>query len=214
MPNPTKQELLESVAPDYETDRLTFDGLRGDAKLHLAPDELERRLAALPPAPKDRGTLDYLVARTADFGRACPSSVMLSVAGGLEGDRWVAQDKYGPEAQLATARTDFARVIANGQALELHGDNLFLSLDLSTENLPPGSRVRVGPALLEVTPKAHNGCKKWVQRFGLAPMRLNLAPHFADRHLRGIYLRVIEAGVVRVGDEVRVVRRGPEASVA
>lgn len=55
---------------------------------------------------------------------------------------------------------------------------------------------------------AHNGCKKWVQRVGLDAMQLNLAPEFAAQHLRGIYLRVIEEGVVSVGDEVRVIRRG------
>ncbi len=62
--------------------------------------------------------------------------------------------------------------------------------------------------LLEVTPKAHNGCMKWAQRFGLAPLRLNLAPDVRPRHLRGIYLQVIEDGDCAVGDAVEVVSRG------
>lgn len=101
-----------------------------------------------------------------------------------------------------------AHLIANGQPLELHGDNLYLSLDLSSENLPLHSLVRAGDALLQVTPVAHNGCKKWVQRFGLAPMQLNLDPAYRHLHLRGIYLRVVSAGRVRVGDRVQVVQRG------
>jgi MOSC domain-containing protein YiiM len=126
----------------------------------------------------------------------------------LEHDRWHLQIKYGPEYQLATTRTDFARVVANGQPLELHGDNLFLSLELSKENLPVGSQLQIGSARLQVTPMAHNGCKKWVQRFGLDAMQLNLAPQFKTRHLRGIYLQVIQSGNVTLGDVVTVVRRG------
>lgn len=103
-------------------------------------------------------------------------------------------------------------MIANGQPLTLHGDNLFVSLDLSDDNLPIGSRIRLGDALLEVTPKAHNGCKKWALRFGLAPMRLNMATHFRPRHLRGIYLRVVEDGECGVGDRVRVVSRSTARS--
>lgn len=211
---PTKAQLLEEVPSSFDTTTLTFDGLRGDPTRHLSPRELAARLDALPPAPKDEGTLDRMVARTADFGRVVHERGVLTVAGGMPGDRFVHQTKYGPEAQLATMRTDFARVVANGQPLELHGDNLFLSLDLSSDNLPTGSRLRVGEALLEVTPKAHNGCKKWAQRFGLAPMRLNMAAHFRPRHLRGIYLRVIEDGACAVGDRVVVVSRGAQPASA
>lgn len=207
MTDPSKEALLCEVPATFDTTTLSFEGLRGDPAFHLSPEALEARLAALPPAPTDRGTVDYLVARTAGFGRVVHARAHLTVAGGMPGDRFVDQTKYGPEAQLATAQTDFAKVVANGQPLELHGDNLFLSLDLSAANLPPGARLRVGEALLEVTPKAHNGCKKWVQRFGLAPMRLNLSPRFRDRHLRGIYLRVIEDGACSVGDLVEVVLR-------
>ena len=130
---------------------------------------------------------------------------------GMPGDRWAKDPRYGPEYQLATTRTDFARVVANGQPLELHGDNLFLELDLSSENLPVGSLLRLGQALLRVTPKAHNGCKKYVQRFGLEAMQLNLDPKYRSLHLRGIYLCVVEDGVARVGDRVEVVERAPAA---
>ena len=207
MTEPSKDELLREVPATFDTTTLSFDGLRGDPARHLSPEVLEARLAALPPAPTDRGTVDYLVARTASFGRVVHDRVRLTAVGGMPEDRFVDQTKYGPEAQLATARTDFAKVVANGQPLELHGDNLFFSLDLSATNLPPGSRLRVGEALLEVTPKSHNGCKKWVQRFGLAPMRLNLAPRFREHHLRGIYLRVVEDGDCAIGDVVEVLSR-------
>lgn len=205
---PTKEELLAASSGSVDTNRLHFQGLRGDASRHLEPAALERALQALPPAPRDEGSVDLLLARGPQGERSLPDEVLLTVEGGMPGDRWLNNGRYGPDHQLATTRTDFARVVANGQPLALHGDNLFLSLDLSSDNLPTGSLLRLGGATLQVTPVAHNGCKKWVQRFGLAPMQLNMAPHMRSLHLRGIYLQVLEAGAVRVGDAVRVLRRG------
>jgi MOSC domain-containing protein YiiM len=145
-----------------------------------------------------------MVARGPNGERSLPGQVVLTPEGGMPADRWASQDRYGPEYQLATIRADIARLVANGQPLELHGDNLYLHLDLSERNLPAGSLLRLGDALLRVTHQAHNGCKKWVQRFGLDAMQLNLAPAYRQLHLRGIYLEVIEAGRVHLGDPVVV----------
>ena len=203
----TKQELLDTPPGAIDTNRLRFPGLRGEASRHLGRAALEAALAALPAAPKDRGTVDLMVARGPNGERGLPERVQLTVDGGMPGDRWVGDDRYGPDYQLATTRTDFARVVANGQDLALHGDNLFLGLDLSAANLPIGSRLQLGQALVEVTPVAHNGCKKWVQRFGLPAMQLNMQLVKQGEHLRGIYLRVVEPGVACVGDPVVVLRR-------
>jgi hypothetical protein len=206
MTEPTKEQLLEMKGERFDSDSLRFRGLRGEVRRHLGRAELEAGIVQLPPAPRDEGTVDLLLARGPAGERQLPSEVVLTAAGGMPGDRWVTED-YGPDYQLATARSDFARLIANGQPLELHGDNLLVSLDLSSDNLPPGSLVRLGSALLRVTPVPHNGCKKWVQRFGLAPMQLNLAPEYRGLHLRGIYLQVVEDGRVRVSDPAKVVER-------
>jgi len=203
------QDLLDASPGSVDTDSLRFVGMRGDGSRHLSRAALESSLAALPQAPRDEGTIDLLVARGQSGERQLPVEALLTVQQGMPGDRWADDDRYGPEYQLATTRTDFARVIANGQPLELHGDNLFLTLDLSDENLPTDSLLALGAATVRVTPKAHNGCKKWVQRFGLAPMQLNMESRMRSIHLRGIYLQVIEPGRVRVGDRVLVLRRGP-----
>lgn len=205
---PTKEELLATEPRSFDTERLQFVGLRGDVSRHLDRARLEAAIAALPAAPTEEGRVDLLVARGPAGERVLLDRALLTVEGGMPGDRWVNDDRYGPDYQLATARTDFARVIANGQDLALHGDNLFLTLDLSDDNLPLGSLLQLGQARLCVTPIAHNGCKKWAQRFGLPPMQLNMAKHMRSQHLRGIYLRVVEDGVVQVGDPVRVLRRG------
>lgn len=205
-PEPTKEELLEASPGSIRTDALKFDGLRGDSRRHLDRQALETGIAALQ-APRDEGSVELLVARGAEGDRQLASEVLLTTRGGMPGDRWAQQTQYGPDYQLATTRADYARLIANGQPLELHGDNLFLQLDLSSENLPAHSLVSAGDALLQVTPVAHNGCKKWVQRFGLAPMKLNLDPDYRHLRLRGIYFQVIEDGDVSVGDAVSVVTR-------
>lgn len=206
-PEPSKEELLQTRPGSLDTDSLEFDGLRGDARRHLDRQALELGIASLR-APRDEGGVELLVARGPGGERQLPREAVLTVHEGMPGDRWASQTKYGPDYQLATTRADYARLIANGQPLELHGDNLYLDLDLSSENLPVYSLVRAGDALLQVTPVAHNGCKKWVQRFGLCPMQLNLDPAYRALHLRGIYLRTVREGRVRVGDRVRVVQRG------
>lgn len=96
--------------------------------------------------------------------------------------------------------------------LELHGDNLFVTLDVSTDNLPVGSLLELGKALLRVTPVAHNGCKKWAQRFGLAPMQLNMSSELRSMRLRGLYLQVVHDGQVAVGDAVVVRERAALAA--
>jgi hypothetical protein len=204
---PTKAELLAAKPESIDTEALAFVGMRGDRRRHLSRAELEAALDRLPPAPRDEGRVELLVARGPKGERTIHEEAWLTQHAGMPGDRWFGQDRYGPEYQLATMRADFARVIGNGQPLELHGDNLFLDLDLSAENLPRGSLLRLGQALLRVTPQAHNGCKKWVQRFGLAPMQMNLDPAHRQRHLRGIYLQVVEDGRARRGDRAVVLER-------
>jgi MOSC domain-containing protein YiiM len=100
-----------------------------------------------------------------------------------------------------------AELIANGQPLTLFGDNLFLTLDLSTPNLPPGTRLRIGGAVLEVTPKEHNGCHKFRGRFGTDALRFVSTRPLRHRNLRGIYMRVLDEGEIGPGDGVEVLAR-------
>ena len=106
-------------------------------------------------------------------------------------------------------QTFVARLIANGQPLTTFGDNLFVELDLSAANLPTGTRLAVGQAIVEVTPKPHNGCSKFDARFGHDALRFVQAPATRAENRRGIYWKVVTAGEVAVGDAVRVLRRPP-----
>lgn len=109
--------------------------------------------------------------------------------------------------QIAVMQADVAALIANGQPLTLFGDNLVLELDLSAQNLPVGSRVRVGGSVLEITAMPHNGCRKFQARFGPDALRFVSKKELRHRNLRGIYMRVVEPGDVGLGDRVAVIAR-------
>lgn len=179
----------------------------GKLSLHLDGETLERGLTALPAPPKSRGTLKLIVARGPGRVRQTPERAHLSPEEGVPGDLWKVDDGERPETQLAVMRSDVATLFANGQPLSLFGDNLLVELDLSGENLPPGSRLRVGGALLEVTPEPHDGCIKFRQRFGGDALRFTADKQLRSQHLRGIYMTVREPGVVCVGDAIEVVSR-------
>ncbi len=105
--------------------------------------------------------------------------------------------------------TGIARLIANGQPLTTFGDNLFVELDLSAANLPTGTRLAVGRAIVEVTPKPHNGCSKFDARFGNDALCFVQAPATRADNRRGIYWKVVTEGEVSVGDSIRVLSRAP-----
>jgi hypothetical protein len=170
-------------------------------------EELERLMATRPGAPRDRGQV-FLVVRKAEGGlRETPERVTLEPGLGLPGDAWGRREDRKEANQLAVMQRDVAELVANGQPLALFGDNLFLDLDLSAENLPPGSLVRAGGALLEVTPQHHTPCRKFRARFGDDAFDFVSKEDLEHLKLRGIYLRVVEKGEVRPGDPVEVVSR-------
>ena len=85
----------------------------------------------------------------------------------------------------------------------LAGDQLYVDLDLSPANLPPGTRIEIGEAVIEVSDKPHRGCKKFAERFGLDALRFVNSEVGYSLNLRGINTTVIRAGVVRPGDVAR-----------
>jgi hypothetical protein len=184
-------------------------GPEGDAARHRALAALEAAWRALPAAPREHGRLALIVRRHPDGARETPSRVGLTLEEGVPGDGWSRRPPRDPEAQLAVMRRDVAELIANGQPLTLFGDNLFVELDLSAANLPFGTRLRVGAALVEMTPMPHNGCRKFHGRFGADALRFVQAKQTRDRNFRGVYWKVIEPGDAAVGDAIAVLSRHP-----
>ena len=182
-------------------------GPHGDAARHLPLAELDAGLAALPGPDKDRGRVALIVRRLPDHRRETPQRVEVTPEEGVPGDDWVRRHPAETDAQLAVMRRDVAALIANGQDLTLFGDNLFVDLDLSAANLPLGTRLAVGGAVVEVTAKPHNGCKKFQARFGPGALRFVQAKETRSDNRRGIYWKVVEPGTVEVGAPIRVLSR-------
>lgn len=179
----------------------------GDASRYLSKATLESGLKALPKFPKDAGHVTLIVRRVANGLRELPDRVQLSPSEGIPGDSWSRGKTPHPDMQLAVMQNDVAQLIANGQPLTLFGDNLFVEFDLSMANLPTGSRLQVGDAIVEVTPVPHNGCSKFKARFGGDALAFVNAKPTRHLNLRGIYWKTIEEGDVWVGCPIRVVSR-------
>jgi len=178
--------------------------VRGDVNPFVA------KLQALPPPPKDRGTVTLIVLRPDRGDRLTPTQTRAVINGGLEGDRWARRSALLPgryaNRDITAINTDVARTLVGDQPPELTGDNLHLDLDLSVGNLPVGTHLRVGEALLVVSPKPHMGCNKFAKRFGRDAQRVNGDPALKGRRIRGVMLVVVEGGAVRVSDAVEVIR--------
>jgi len=178
---------------------------------HLTMAELEAGLDEIRQSPKAEGVLELIVRRPRTGEREILEEGVLDLVQGLVGDNWgergstrTADGSAHPDMQLNIMN---ARVIAlvaqEKERWQLAGDQLFLHLDLSAANLPPGTRLALGSALIEVTAQPHTGCHKFVARFGQEARQFVDSPVGRQLHLRGINARVVQAGVIRVGDVAR-----------
>ena len=154
-------------------------------------------------SPKDNGVLKLIVLRLPNEQRRTPSRVILSTANGVEGDRWSLKPNPNPLSQISVMNARFLETIAgSAEQMSLAGDNLIVDLDLHETNLPAGTRVHIGQAVIEVTDYPHTGCIKFERRYGKAMRDLADTPEGLKLRLRGLYARVIHEGEVRLGDIV------------
>ncbi len=181
-------------------------GPHGDPDRHLSLRELREAHAALPAEDGDLGELKLICRRLPDGRRETPDEVVLSVEEGVPGDGWSRRPPRDPEAQIAVINQQVVELLANGQPVTLSGDNLYVAIDISAENMPTGTRLAVGEARLRVSPKPHNGCAKFHDRFGADALRFVQDSATRHKNLRGIYWQVEDAGRVWVGAPIRVLR--------
>ncbi|MBV8859166.1 MAG: MOSC domain-containing protein [Acidobacteria bacterium] len=178
---------------------------------HLTTAELEAGLEEIRRAPKDAGPLALIVRRPRTDEREVLAEGVLDPSEGLVGDSWkergssrTADGSAHPLMQLNIMNVRVIALVAQEkERWPLAGDQLYLDLDLSGENLPAGTRLSLGEAVIEVTAPPHTGCKKFVSRFGLEAMKFVNSEVGRELHLRGINARVIRRGIVRVGDVAR-----------
>ena len=181
----------------------------------LNADELEAGLSEVLTSPKDDGEVKMIVRRPNVDRREVLDAGDLDVTEGLVGDNWRSrgsrQTNDGsahPEMQLNLMNSRVVALVAQSEdRWALAGDQFFVDLDLGKENLPAGTRLAMGSAIVEVTAVPHLGCRKFVARFGLEATKFVNSRRGKKLCLRGINARVIEPGRVVTGDRIRKVTR-------
>jgi hypothetical protein len=177
---------------------------------HLTNDELEAGVLAIAESPSDHGRLELIVRRLAVDQREILLEAELNSTEGLAGDTWSIRTSKRtddgsphPDMQLNIINARAAALIAvDPDRRALAGDQLHIDLDLSERNLPAGTRLAIGSAIIEVTDQPHTGCAKFAERFGMDAARWVNSPVGKELKLRGINARVVTPGVIRAGDIV------------
>jgi len=180
---------------------------------HLDMTALEAGLEEIRGAPRDAGTVELIVRRPVPEEREVVPEAQLDPGAGLVGDNWRARGSRAtedgaahPEMQLTMMSARAAALIARSrERWPLAGDQLYVDLDLSDANLPPGTVLEVGTATIEITDQPHTGCGKFVKRFGVDAMKFVNTELGRELNLRGIYARIVKGGTVRTGDAIRKV---------
>jgi hypothetical protein len=190
--------------------------------MHLTVSRLEEGLDHVRSSPTDVGRVELIVRRPAVDAREVLDEGILDLADGLVGDSWrtrgssrMADGSAHPDMQLNVINARLSSLVAvDPDRRALAGDQLHLDLDLSHANLPAGTRLALGSAVIEVTEIPHAGCAKFRDRFGADALRFVNSPTGRELRLRGLNARVVVAGTVRQGDAVRKLfgRGGSEAT--
>jgi len=175
---------------------------------HRTLDELRAGLDDVRSAPKDGGSLELIVARPAVDERVELAIAELDVERGLVADRWSRGSKPNPKSQVTVMNVRATRLAAGDRSRwALAGDQLYVDLDLSPDNVPPGTRLEIGSAVLEVSEQPHLGCEKFAARFGMDARVFFNSYEGTALSLRGLNTRVVRGGTVRVGDAVHKLAR-------
>lgn len=183
-----------------------------DVARHLTTKELEAGLDEIRRAPTGEGTVELIVRRPVENEREVLVEGRLDPTEGLVGDMWIRRGSKRtpdgsahPDMQLTLMSARVVDLVAAGdrERWALAGDQLYVDFDISAENLPAGTRLEVGSAVIEVTPEPHTGCAKFHARFGGDAHRFVNTQQHRHLRLRGLNAKVVEAGTVAAGDTIR-----------
>jgi hypothetical protein len=175
---------------------------------HLSRERLFAGLDRIRAAPPDGGRVVLIVRRPAVGERELLAEAVLSREMGLGGDNWLPRGSSrtpdgsaDPDKQITVMNARVAELVAGGtDRMPLCGDQLYVDLDLSVDNLPAGSLLAVGQAVLRVSEAPHTGCAKFVARFGAEAMRFVNGRIGRQLRMRGMNTRVVVPGTIRLGD--------------
>ena len=177
----------------------------------MTMEELEAGLQTIGESPKGEGVVELIVRRPETLDREILEVGELDVAEGLVGDNWKARGSKAtpdgsahPEMQLTLMNSRIIELISQDRdRWHLAGDQFFVDMELSQENLPAGTRIALGSAIVEVTPVPHTGCKKFIERFGVDAHKFVNSAKGKELNLRGINCKVVQAGSVQTGERAK-----------
>lgn len=180
---------------------------------HRSREELDQGLEEIAKAPKDGGRLEAIVIRPRANERRPVNSVEISADLGVNGDHWakgcwktLPDGNPHPDVQICIMNARVIRLLAGDKDnWPPAGDQLFFDLDLSRDNLEPGQRLKLGGAVIEITDVPHNGCRKFIERYGLAATQFVNSKFGKENRFRGVYAKVVETGTISVGDMIQKV---------
>jgi hypothetical protein len=178
---------------------------------HVELEALEAGLAGVRRAPKDAGTVELIVRRPTENERELLDEAELDTGEGMVGDNWrirgsrASEDGSAhPDLQLTLMNARVTALVAQTrERWALAGDQLYVDLDVSEANLPAGTRIQVGSAVIEVTAMPHTGCGKFARRFGAEALKFVNSRVGRELNMRGRNARILTGGRVRTGDTVR-----------
>jgi hypothetical protein len=178
---------------------------------HLTLQEMMAGLDHILSAPKDEGRLEMIVRRPQVDERQMLDEAELDSNEGLVGDSWKIRrssrtddGSAHPDMQLNIMNSRVAALVAQDKSRwQLAGDQLYIDMDITFENLPPGTRLAIGTAIIEVTAEPHTGCNKFSSRFGQDAIRFVNSPERKNLRLRGLNAKIIQNGTIHVGDTIK-----------
>lgn len=179
-----------------------------NTQIQLTLQELEAGLGHIRQSPADGGPLRMIVQRPDVDQREVVAEGTLDVDAGLVGDSWQARGSTrtadggpNPDAQVTIINARLIALLAHTEdRWPLAGDQLVVDIDMSEDNLPPGTQLAIGSAVIEVSEEPHTGCSKFAERFGDDALRFISTPTGQAMRLRGVNTRVVQSGAIQVGD--------------
>lgn len=181
-----------------------------EAAVHQNLTQLEAGLDEIRRSPSDRGIVHLIVKRLQPGEREIATDGQLSCDDGLVGDTW--KQRGSRLTDDGSAHIDMQLTIMNSRAIALiaqskdrwalAGDQFFVDFDLSEDNLPAGAQLQIGSAVVEVTALPHTGCKLFAERYGTDAVKFVNSAVGRHLRLRGVNAKIVQPGIVRVGDTI------------